>query len=266
MKMRMIKTMCAMGLGLSMMASGTARAGYVVSDGQYLNWYGTNGIGLSNTDTSLFRYKTIQDPPTQSITAETVGGHVAARILDSNTVKGLLVSRDYAALASDNNYTVNFRFYAQNYPSFSGNPIIIREMNSGTVVWQFRLTEDNGDHSGFSTAFGVFASGSEAALKQSGNTYYFPYNSWVDVSIQRTDTTHYTLYAIDNNGEHDFGSFYDASAVNNSNLIQVGFWAAGTYTGDVSFDKVLVGDAIPEPATLGLLAMGGLFMLSRRRA
>ena len=262
MKRQMIMAGCALGLGLSWMAA-TAQAGYVVSNGQYFDWVGANGI-TTGSNVNHFDNKTANG--TTTITAATVGGQAAAQIVDNDTTAGALLAKSYAGAApTDNNYTINFSFYASSFNANggTGNPIIIREMSGSNQMWAFWWGWNN--TSSNPTGFAAYFGGSGAGiLKQGGSAYFFPYNSWIDVSIQRTSTTSYALYVTDSNGGHDFGTISDSNGNATPSQIQVGPWSNAAWTSNVAYDKVLVGE-VPEPASLALLALGGLLVLPRRR-
>lgn len=260
-------------VGMSLIA-GTAQAAYVVSGGQYFNWTAANGTALTTTPaTDNTRFTTQISSATATVSQEVVGGQQAVRLVDNNASGWSGFYRSYSTdIPTDFDYVVNLSFNIQS-ANHSGNggvndiTIAYERGTDAKDTWRLQATHYAADPTKWSF-FLDFGQGAGGNPIRGWNT--FSYDKWYDVSIHRTGATTYEWAVVD----VATGQVWNQTVVSTSfstalpqanDSLRIG---TGTYnnttTMDIAFGKVSVGE-VPEPASLSLLALGGLMIAARRR-
>lgn len=257
-------------LGVGFLAM-EAQGAYIASDGQYLDWDAAVG-GLTTTATPAIdqtRFTAKTNNALAPITLETVGGESAARIVDVGTTDNWQnvgsLTRSYGALASaDFDYAVNLGFYIK-FTGSTSTMLVMEEWASDKRSMALGA-QKNGSGTGYRLFFNL---GGVSGQSIGGNSQYFQFDTWYDVSMHRLTSTTYDVTVVDRATQQSWSQSIVNTSTYSSLLGQSMLIGSGTgsrqYTMDVAFDSLKIGE-VPEPASLGLLGAASLLVLRRRRS
>lgn len=261
-------TAACLGMGL---VAGSTQAAYVASDGQYFHWTAADGTStiatVANSGADRIHF-TGKSSNAVAITDETSGSDSYTRLDDASTSNYGYLTRSYsqAGPTGDFEYVTNIRFNLASLSSGS-NAIIADELASSGYTWRLNAIYAN------ATKYSLFLNYGQGS---GGNPIrgwsQMSFNQWYDLSIYRLNASTYHVAVTDiTTGTTWNQTIIDATSGGQipSQALPASLristdWTSNSTNAALLIDKVLVGE-VPEPASLSLLALGGLLVAGHRR-
>lgn len=274
------------GVGVLACGASLVSAATIAVDGAYFNWLPSDG-GIT-TGTAINKWDNLSGGSTGAASGTgswsvgTLGGQTAGILTDNSSeryaqaVKLMPATGATLPTASDFEYYTQFGYYLSDASPRNGTGVLVyREWNTDIKYNPISLLMNPVNQK-------MTLNGK--TLKTSlTSDFLMPLDSWVTFTVHRLSETAYTITAQINGvdtelGWDSAGTFslqhnavllaYDS--VNNKNIpgvarYQLGTGMSWTDNAQVGYSFFKVGEAVPEPASVGLLGAGSICMLLRRR-